>query len=80
MYEVEFRDGSVDSIAANLIAENLYSRVDEECRSFGVLKAIVDHQREEHAVRAEDADTTKCTAANDSGVASFVEWMDMTTS
>ena len=45
LYEVEFPDGSTEAITANLIAETLWSQVDNEGRSYSVLKEIVDHRR-----------------------------------
>jgi hypothetical protein len=44
-YEVVFPDGSSQSYAANVIAENLYSQVDEEGHSYAILQEIVDHER-----------------------------------
>ena len=55
MYEVEFTaDGSTADFTANLIAEHLYSQVDQEGRSFGILDEIVDHRSNDQAVRKED--------------------------
>jgi hypothetical protein len=42
-YEVTFPDGGSSSYLANTIAENLYSQVDQEGRSFTLLSEIVDH-------------------------------------
>jgi hypothetical protein len=49
-YEVEFSDGSKDVVSANLIAENLYSQIDEEGRSYQILKDITDHRTTDEAV------------------------------
>ena len=38
-YEVEFQDGSVETYTANLIAENIYSQVDEEGRYFQMINS-----------------------------------------
>jgi hypothetical protein len=57
-YEVEFPDGSTDTISANLIAENLYSQVDEEGRTFQVLGDILDHRTNGHAVSKDDGTIT----------------------
>ena len=48
LYKVEFVDGSVETVTAHLIAENLYSQVDEEGRSFGLMKSIIDHRKGSH--------------------------------
>ncbi len=50
LYEVEFPDGSTEAIAANLIAENMLSQVDDEGRSYSVLSEIVDHRTNGHAI------------------------------
>ena len=54
MYDVEFPDGSTDTFTANIIAENLHSQIDQEGRSFGILKEIVGHRKNEHAVHKDD--------------------------
>jgi Reverse transcriptase (RNA-dependent DNA polymerase) len=57
-YEVQFPDGSTDTFNANIIAENLYSQVDSEGRSFAVMKEIVDHRTNGHALTKDDGFTT----------------------
>ncbi len=47
LYDVEFPDGSKEAIAANLIAENMLSQVDDKGQSYSVLSEIVDHQTNE---------------------------------
>jgi hypothetical protein len=42
-YEVEFADGHIDELTANIIAENLLSQVDEEGRRQMMLSGIIDH-------------------------------------
>ena len=54
MYEVEYADGSTEAITANLIAENLYSQVDSEGRSHTVIREIVDHRKNGHAIAISD--------------------------
>ena len=44
MYDVEFPDGSTDTFTANVIAENLFSQVDEEGRTYHILKEKTDHR------------------------------------
>ena len=54
-YEVEFEgDGSMDSFTTNIIAENLYSQVDEQGRTYQILKEIVDHRKDNRAVHISD--------------------------
>ena len=43
-YLVEFKDGSVAEYTANIIAENIYSQVDQEGRSFSILQEITNHK------------------------------------
>jgi hypothetical protein len=43
-YEVEYLDGHVEELTANLIAENLISQVDEEGRRQMMMTAIIDHR------------------------------------
>ena len=58
LYEVEFPDGATEVVTTNLIAENLFSQVDEEGRSFQVLKEISDHRYTEDALPKEEAFVT----------------------
>ncbi len=51
---MEFPDGSIEAIAANLIAENMLSQVDDEGRSYSVLSEIVDHPTNGHAISKDD--------------------------
>ena len=53
-YMVEFKDGSVSEYTANIIAENIYSQVDEEGRSYSLLQEISGHRHDESAIRKED--------------------------
>ena len=42
MYEVEYQDGHMEALAANLIAENLFAQVDEEGNRSVMFDKIVD--------------------------------------
>ena len=42
MYKVEYRDGYVAAMVANVIAENLFSQVDQEGNRFVPIKYIID--------------------------------------
>ena len=48
--EVEYVDGHVEELTANLIAENLIARVDEEGRRQMMLSALIDHRASNDAV------------------------------
>jgi hypothetical protein len=44
LYEVEYIDGHVEELTANVIAENLIAQVDEEGRRQMMLESILDHR------------------------------------
>ena len=54
LYDVEFPDGSTDVVAANLIAENLYSQIDEQGHHHQTIKEIIDHRFTDQVVQPED--------------------------
>jgi hypothetical protein len=54
IYEVEFPDGQIKEYAANVIAENMLTQVDEEGYSVTMLKAIIDYKQDECAIAKED--------------------------
>ena len=54
MYEIEFPDSLTEAIMVNLIAENLYSQVDAEGNTFSVIKEIIDHCKDRHALSKDD--------------------------
>jgi len=45
-YEVGFFDGSSASYLANIIAEKIYSQVDQEGRTYTLLDEIIDHEED----------------------------------
>ena len=49
-YEVEYADGNVEALTANIIAENLIARVDEEGRQQMMLDKIIDHRTTPEAI------------------------------
>ena len=60
IYEVEFPDGTVRDYGANVIAENLYSQLDEDGHRQQVLDCILEHSKDETAVpKAEKYAVTK---------------------
>ena len=54
VYEVELEDGSVERHTANIIAEAIYSQIDEEGNTVSLLDEITDHKFDETAVKKED--------------------------
>ena len=77
MYEVELSDGTTADYMANVIAENMYSQVDEEGRQYLLLKEIVDHRKTEEALTKEQVSPTNRTTTK--GWDFLVEWKDGTT-
>jgi len=53
-YKVEFPDGSTDVFTANVIAENLFSQVDDEGCSQVLMDEIIDHRSNGLAVSKDD--------------------------
>lgn len=54
VYDVKFPDGAIKQYSANIIAENLYSQVDMDGHTSLVLESIVDHRKDETAIKNED--------------------------
>jgi hypothetical protein len=52
--EVQFPDGNVQKFAANVIAEHLYSQVDDEGRRFRIVDEIIDHKMDGSAAAPDD--------------------------
>ena len=50
LYEVEFPDGQVKEYAANIIAENLLTQVDEDGYSLTMMKDILASQKDAQIV------------------------------
>ena len=58
VYEVLFDDGHIEAFAANVIAEQLYSQVDDEGFQYLIIDAIIDHKRDGSAISADDGYVT----------------------
>ena len=54
VYEVDFGDGGYHEYSANVIFENLYTQADDDITPFHTLEGIIDHERDETAVKKED--------------------------
>ena len=54
-YEVEYIDGRIEILTANVIAENLLAQIDEEGRRSLLLGQIEDHRSNDTAMRIEEA-------------------------
>ena len=58
IYLLEFPDGRTDEYATNIIAESLYSSVDDDGFSTELLEEICDHQMSDAAIKPEDGYVT----------------------
>ena len=58
IYEVEFDSGETEAYSANIIAEHIYSQVDEEGYTHYMLDEIVDHKKDDTAVTKENGTYT----------------------
>jgi hypothetical protein len=84
-YEVEFADGMVQAVTANVIAESVYLQVNDYERSYTILQEITDHHFSDKAVKKEDGCVTnklgvRKRKATTQGVEFTVEWRDGSTS
>ena len=84
-YEVEFDDGSIEVLAANIIAENVLAQVDEEGHRQMLLREIIDHRIDKSsAVPKEKGEYTnrhgvKTKVRTTKGWELCVEWRDGST-
>lgn len=53
VYDVMFPDGAVQQYSANIIAQNLYSQIDEEGHRYQLLEGIIQHRKNGDAVPME---------------------------
>jgi hypothetical protein len=58
VYQVSFPDGSTGEYSANVIAENMYSQVDEEGRQFNILTELINHHKNADALGPDDSYVT----------------------
>ena len=54
VYEVEFPDGEIKEYAANVIAENMYSQVDEDGHQTQIMDSLVDYRKDNTAIDKAD--------------------------
>jgi hypothetical protein len=82
-YEIEYDDGTTDAYFANVIAENLYSQVDDEGRQHLVISEISDHRKNATALSVADGFTissngNKVPKKTTQGWELLIEWKDGT--
>ena len=81
VYDVMFPDGSIQQYAANIIAENIYSQVDDDGHRYILLDEIVDYKKDDTAIAKDDAYTTdkygrKSRRLTTKGWSFLVNWKD----
>jgi hypothetical protein len=84
IYDVQFSDGHMETFAANVIAENIFSQLDNEGRRHLILDEIIDHRCDHRAISIDDKYTMhngrqslRCTTQ---GWHLLVRWRNGTTS
>jgi hypothetical protein len=83
-YEVKFAVGTVQAITANVIAEAIYSQVDDYRRSYTLLQEITDHHFTDKVIKKEDGWVTnrlgvRKRKVTTKGVEFTIEWRDGST-
>ena len=84
MYEVEFMDGTKQSLSANYIAENVFTQVDQDGNRQVVLDEIIDYRTTGKEVKQQDAFITTRTGTKRQhettiGWELLVQWKDGST-
>jgi hypothetical protein len=85
IYEVEFDSGKTEAYKANIIAESIYSQVDDDGYTTFALKEIIDHTTDGSALTLDNAYTitktgTKRLQQTTKGWQLCVRWNDESTS
>jgi len=85
VYEVMFPDGTVKQYAANIIAENIFSQVDEYGYRYQLLRNIISHKKDDTAIEIGNEFTiskngNKSRKHTTKGWFFEVEWADGTSS
>mgnify|MGYP003321204368 FL=1 len=80
-YLVEFEDGAIREYTTNLIAESIYSQVDDEGQHYTIIDEIIDHKKDNSALEQKDGFT--CTRSGNRvakkttrGWSLLVNWKD----
>jgi hypothetical protein len=84
VYEVQFPDGRTEEVAANVIAQALYSQCDPDGNEFVLLDSIVDWRKDDSAVKLKDqariVDGKKVIKRSTKGWELCCEWRNGSTS
>ena len=81
LYEIEYLDGTMKYVSANIIAENLLAQVDDEGHRQLLLSEIIDNRISDDAIRGKDGYITSSNGARrriktTHGWELCVEWKD----
>ena len=81
VYDIEFQYGFRQPVAANLIAENLFAKVNQEEKSQKLINMIIDVRKTDKAVKYKDAfdissNGTKRQKATTQGWELCIQWKD----
>jgi hypothetical protein len=84
IYDVEFADGQMAELAANVIAQSMYAMCDAEGNQYLLLEGIVDHRKDDTAVERADMyvqrGSNRQLKKTTKGWKLCVEWKDGSTS
>ena len=78
-FEVEYIDGTIEILSANIIAENILSQVDDEGQRQLLLDEIVDHRRNEYNEGKRTQENDKKRSRTTKGWELCVRWKDGST-
>ena len=79
-YKVEFEDGTIEFLPANILAENILSQVDEDGHKQLLFEEIIDHRSNSDTFKCEDGHVTnpincyKYKKRTTKGCDLFVQW------
>ena len=83
-YEVQFPDGKVAELTANVIAESMYASCDQEGSEYLLFDCIIGHKKSDKALTAETQSLIcngwKSMRRTTVGWHIFVQWLDRSTS
>ena len=84
LYHVEFPDGGIGEFTTNVIAESLYSNIDEEGYDLGLLDGIISHRKLDNAISIErgwhEQNGTRKRVVTTRGWEVRIKWKDGSTS
>ena len=81
LYEIEYKDGQREILAANLLAENLLAQVDEHGHKYQMMESIMGHRKSGNTLKEDEAwytthNGTRRRKTTTKGWELFVLWKD----